>query len=125
MSVDLFQLGDFTLHSGEHSNFKIDCDALTDDDLATLAAIAHPLLPKYSSVIGVPQGGLRFADALRKYAVGENYEAILADDVFTTGTSLREYRQNGSQVAVVIFARDLTPWWVEAIFDLNMYMRDV
>ena len=30
--ANLFQQGDFTLHSGERSGFKIECDALTSHD---------------------------------------------------------------------------------------------
>ena len=33
----LFQSGHFTLHSGAHTFWKVDCDALTDGDLDTLA----------------------------------------------------------------------------------------
>ena len=37
--MNIFQTGLYTLHSGEESNFKIECDNLTDDDLETIAAL--------------------------------------------------------------------------------------
>lgn len=66
---NLFRSGEFVLHSGQPSGWKIDADALTDADLATLAAIAAERLPPFGSVEGVPNGGLRFAEALQPHAV--------------------------------------------------------
>lgn len=37
--MNLFQTGNFKLHSGKTSNFKIECDALTDEDLETFAKL--------------------------------------------------------------------------------------
>lgn len=48
--MNLFKNGNFTLHSGAQSNYKIDCDALTDKDLETLALIAQDYVPKYGAV---------------------------------------------------------------------------
>jgi len=35
--MNLFQFGDFSLHSGSKSKWKIECDALTDEDVEALA----------------------------------------------------------------------------------------
>ena len=35
----LFRHGQFTLHSGSQSAFKIDCDALTPDDIEALSKV--------------------------------------------------------------------------------------
>jgi hypothetical protein len=35
--MNLFQLGSFTLASGKSSYWKLECDALADDDIKTLA----------------------------------------------------------------------------------------
>lgn len=37
--VHLFQRKDFKMHSGGVAHYKIECDALTDEDLKTLAWI--------------------------------------------------------------------------------------
>jgi orotate phosphoribosyltransferase len=123
--MNLFQSGDFTLHSGEKSNFKIDCDALTDADIEALALMMAMRLPRYEKVIGVPSGGLRIAKAL------ERYESIfgsllIVDDVYTTGASmenkLTEIRQEDREcpvIGAVIFARRPTPAWITPLFVMS------
>lgn len=103
----------FTAHSGGVLPFKIDCDTLTDDDLATLASAVAAKF-KFSTVIGVPRGGLLFADALLPYCV-PGYGLLVVDDVLTTGRSMEEYRQPGAQ-GVVIFARGVPPEWIAPMF---------
>jgi hypothetical protein len=65
--VSLFQLGDFTLASGASSLWKIECDALTPEDWQALAQMAVEILPPFGEVVGVPRGGVPFADALRPF----------------------------------------------------------
>jgi orotate phosphoribosyltransferase len=117
--VSLFTLGEFTLHSGRTSNYKIDCDFLTDDDIATAAALLAERVPPFRSVIGIPRGGLRLAAALGPYVSDEGV-ILLADDVFTTGGSLTTERRNhwDSTHGAVIFSRALTPDWVTSLFSL-------
>lgn len=85
--MNLFQKGDFVLSSGLVSSIKIDCDALTNDDIETIAWIINENLNKnFGSVEGVPTGGLRLADALKKYASPDKTDRILiVDDVCTSG----------------------------------------
>lgn len=68
----LFQGGCFTLHSGQESDWIIDCNSLTDEDWQTLAHMAYRLLQKtwarFGIVEGVPTGGLKFAEAMRPFA---------------------------------------------------------
>ena len=87
--MSLFQLGDFKLASGEKSNFKIECDVLSDDDWEALAAMAAELLPTFLDVVGVPRGGLKFAAALRHYAKAGDHPVLIADDVWTSGGGVR------------------------------------
>lgn len=111
--MNLINVGDFTLHSGVKSDWKIDCDALTDEDLRAIAAIAARRLPPFGDVIGVPSGGLRLANALREHATRGPLGRLVVDDVYTTGRSMREHRRS-TDVGFAIFARcppsDIPPW---------------
>ena len=82
VSADLFQHGASRLHSGGRTNLLIDCQALSD---ASLDAIARALSDKYcwDKVIGVPNGGLRFAAAFSKYRAGWQMNGILLIVVYT------------------------------------------
>jgi orotate phosphoribosyltransferase len=113
--VNLFQSGIFTLASGQTVNFKIECDALTEQDWKTLARIAAYVLPPFGNVIGVPTGGLPFAEALEEHAtVGP---LLVADDVLTTGGSIGKYMAKGD-LGVVVFARGPCPPGVTALFTM-------
>lgn len=127
--MNLFQSGEFTLRSGITSKFKIECDALTKDDWETLAIIAADLVPyEFSAVFGVPRGGIPFADALRKHVTPDSPFVLIADDVFTTGGSIRRFVDlitedrtlpKGAIVeTVVAFAREIVPTEVTALFQM-------
>lgn len=120
--MGLFNLGNFVLHSGEESHFKIDCDALTDDDIAAVADILASMLPPFAEVYGIPRGGRRLADAIRRYTTTEGRGTLLiVDDVLTTGRSMQEERArriiNRRVIGAVIFARTtLIPSWITPLF---------
>lgn len=117
--MNLFVDGEFTAHSGETLSFKIDCDALTDSDLATLAAEIARRLGKIGKVHGVPRGGLRIAEAVRPYCTGSIFHPwLIVDDVLTTGRSMEETRKRFSSktVGAVIFARRPCPDWIMPLF---------
>lgn len=124
--ADLFQLGRFRLHSGHESGWKIDCDALSDGDLAALAAIgAAQLGVSFGEVVGIPRGGLRFAEALRRHADPSSRAVLIVDDVLTTGNSMfaeRDRLVRLGHVAVyglVIFARTNANPCVARIFQMR------
>jgi len=124
--MNLFKKGEIKLHSGKISDFKIECDALSYDDLDTLAYLVSKKI-KFVVVNGVPQGGLKFAEALRKYK-SETGPVLIVDDVLTTGNSMNEERARVSKLlslnskkdfkGVVIFARGKCPKWVTPIFQM-------
>jgi len=122
MKVDpLFKMGQVRLHSGEISNFKIECEALTDEDWETLAMIVHDRYPRFGYVRGVARGGLKLADALEKYKDPAQSLMLLVDDVLTTGasiTALRDAVDYPHVVGVVIFARSEPPGWVQSVFTM-------
>jgi orotate phosphoribosyltransferase len=115
--TSLFQQGKFTLHSGEQSNYKIECDALTYKDWQTLAGMIADRC-KFSSVIGIPRGGIALSNQLQSYiSSGPN---LIVDDVWTTGGSMRPYLNNYDDIGYVIFARSpILDTRVKALFTLN------
>lgn len=117
--MSLFQTGDFSLHSGARSIWKIECDALTPEDWRALAAMAAEILPPFGCVVGVPRGGLPFADALTQY-VSPSPLLLIADDVLTTGASMEEmlaaHDSSGPVIGVCVFARGPAPEWVTPLF---------
>lgn len=113
--MGLFNVGTFTLHSGASSNFLIDANALTSTDLASLAAAVAPRLAPFGSVLGIPNGGLRFAEALRPYAT--DGPRLVVDDVTTTGASFREVMQEDDK-GVAIFNRGSAVPNVLSVFHL-------
>jgi len=122
-SINLFQLGKFMLHSGKKSLWKIDCDALTDEDYEVLAYIvAKEWKLHYMKVITIPTGGNRFANKLKRYETWNWSDPILiVDDVLTTGNSFEVVKKEEVKevIGVVIFARGQCPDWVRPIFQMN------
>lgn len=118
----LFQVGAVKLHSGAESNWKVECDALTSEDWRGLAMQASELgIQSAYDVIGVPRGGIPFANAL-KVVLRQNDTApvLVVDDVLTTGGSILEVmaRYPGSR-GLVAFARGPLPPNVRAIWKLE------
>ena len=124
--MNLFESKDFTMHSGGRSDFKIECDALTDEDIATLAKIISSRV-SFRSVVGVPSGGIRLANALKPYCIFDiDAPVLIVDDVLTTGASMEEEKTKYEEtygaskkrvfLGVVIFARGKCPDWIKPIF---------
>lgn len=114
---DLFIDGEFVSHSGLTLPFKIDCDALSDSSIETLASeIARRV--KFQYVRGVPRGGMRLANALKKHET--TGPVLIVDDVLTTGESMEEARRqhtgHNDIIGFVIFARGICPTWITPLF---------
>lgn len=120
----LFQTGDFTLRSGKKSRYKVECDALTAEDWAGIAAaiMEEKLLPPFSGVGGVPRGGLPLADAMRRYVTPDARTCLVCGDIVTTGGSMERYKKQlqyapavtgfDRYVGVCFIARGKCPDWV-------------
>ncbi len=120
--MGLFQLGDFTLHSGAKSKWKIECDALTDDDIEALALMISEMVGPFQKAHGVPRGGLRLAEALNaKHRQEDAAILLIVDDVLTTGNSMVEFRSQFEEPCkgAVVFARGNCPLWVFPLFKMN------
>lgn len=115
----LFVKKEWKMHSGGTAQYKIECDALTDEDIECLAFIISQK-GKISDVYGVPTGGGRLAKALEQYKQPGGVRLIV-DDVLTTGTSMEEARKKtgwADAVGVVIFARSPCPHWIQSLFQM-------
>lgn len=118
-----FLSGEFMLHSGGKSDFLIDCGALEDDEIATLARVIASRI-SFGDVYGIPTGGERLAEALRLYA--SSGPLLIVDDVATTGGSFEaawEECGRRAAVGVCLFARGPVPGWVRPMFRLDLIGR--
>lgn len=122
--MNLFQKINIILNSGEESDYKIECDSLTDDDIETLAYLISKRYT-FRKVVGVPRGGNRIEDALQKYTTNnDEHPLLIVDDVLTSGGSMDRHRLMYEDmgyygiVGVVIFARGKCPDWVEPVFQM-------
>jgi hypothetical protein len=122
-AASLFQRKTFKMHSGQMTNFKIECDNLSDEDIETFAmVIAEHIV--FGRVVGVPTGGIRIAKALEKYCDNDpNLPVLLVDDVLTTGKSMEEVKdelvkEEDIVIGVVLFARGPCPAWIHPVFQM-------
>ncbi len=116
----LFVKKEWTMHSGGKANYKIECDALTDEDLDCLAYIISQK-GKFREVYGVPRGGVRLAKALEQYK-SEDGVRLIVDDVLTTGNSMEDAKVKLNwldAVGVVLFARGTCNDWIKPLFQMK------
>lgn len=112
------------MNSGQRSAFKIECDALTDEEWGALAAWAADLLPPFGDVEGVPRGGLKLAAALERHRSPLG-SLLIVDDVLTTGGCMERWRKGRDAIGLVVFARGVPPAWVTALFSMPAAIRGV
>ncbi|MBA7689649.1 hypothetical protein ES703_98157 [subsurface metagenome] len=120
--MGLFQQGDFRLHSGSKSWFKIECGYLSDDDWRAIARLVAEQLD-FKDAIGIPSGGLKLAEALKFYRKNtDRLPTLIVDDVLTTGASMEKERLKiaGRSIGIVLFARGKCPSWVWPVFEMKM-----
>jgi len=120
--MGLFQQGDFRLHSGGKSWFKIECAYLSDEDWRAIARLVAEQLD-FKDAVGIPSGGLKLAEALKFYRKErDNLPTLIIDDVLTTGASMERAAEkiNGRCIGIVLFARGKCPNWVWPVFEMKM-----
>lgn len=132
-NINLFRHGIFKLSSGDILTFKVECDALTNEDYRALAHIVEDRI-RYRVAIGVPSknkkpsNAEKFANALNEYATGHTGDiTLIVDDVLTTGKTLMEFtnklkaKQQLQYRGLVMFARKPIPpsmrSWVHSIWN--------
>ena len=93
----LFEIGDFISHAGLPLAWKIECDALSRQDWRALAKMIHEYEPRpWRKAVGIPRGGVLLGEYCDEYSTGNKQDPILiVDDVYTTGTSFKEFKKNG------------------------------
>ena len=118
--MNLFIKEDFISHAGLPLTWKVECDALSDDDYEALAKIVSEKV-KFRDVRGIPRGGIPFEKALKPYTTNDPSDPLLiADDVYTTGTSMREVYEDGA-IGIVVFARnEIKDDWIKAIWQMSI-----
>ena len=107
--LELFQKIDFISHAGIPMSYKIECDAISKTEWSALAEMIMDFEKRpFSKVVGIPRGGLPLQWALEKYVTKGDYPWLVVDDVYTTGTSFREFCTTKETMFAhkwVIFAR--------------------
>jgi len=113
--TNLFIRKDFVSHSGLNLTWKIDCDALKEDDWAALAFMVSEHV-NFGKVYGIPRGGTAFAEALEPYVT--EGPTLIVDDVLTTGGSMLEAcaSYGPESYGIVVFARGSCPDWITPMF---------
>lgn len=120
--MTLFQLGNFISHAGNELEWKIECDALTDEDWDCLAKMISQRT-RFGSVYGIPRGGIKLAKALEKYITPNHPLRLVVDDVYTTGKSMKDV-MTGTDLGFVVFARNRIQFdaqhYVRALFTMDI-----
>ena len=128
--ASLIQMGDFTSHAGLPLKWKLECDAITDEEWRCLAKMVMDYQDRpFYKAVGIPRGGLKFAEAMNEYASGNDVDQIMiCDDVFTTGTSILDFINEeypmwsmGQGFRWVVFARKFSnvhPFHTRALFTM-------
>tara|TARA_B100001057_G_scaffold408647_1_gene422986 strand:- start:54 stop:461 length:408 start_codon:yes stop_codon:yes gene_type:complete len=109
----LFSVGDFISHAGLPLKWKIECDAISPEQWSALATMIMDYQKEpFSKVVGIPRGGLALQYALEPYVTEGEHPWLVVDDVYTTGTSFRQFCTNKHTMFAYkwcIFARKTIP----------------
>lgn len=128
----LFRWGGFRSSAGNMLPFKIECDALTDEDIHCIANVIASQTT-FRAVYSVPTGGDRLGLALHPFQhPDDTNRIIIVDDVLSTGRSMESAKERvnellknmgvefeGEIIGWVIFARTKPPDWINAMFTLG------
>jgi len=68
MAIDLFQKIDFKSHGGLDLSWKIEMDALSDNEWKCIAHMINDLSIPFQAAIGIPRGGVKLGQYLNEYS---------------------------------------------------------
>lgn len=94
--INLFKWGSFVGAGGGKLDWKIECEALTEEDWHCIACLAVSHFDRrgtnISHVLPVPRGGAPLALEITKYFLPTPplTHPLIVDDVWTTGKSMRD-----------------------------------
>ena len=124
VNIDLFQTVDFISHAGLPLKWKIECDALSDDEWKTIAKMIREYEDQnWQYAVGIPTGATRLGEILTTYGTGSVKDPVLiVDDVYTTGKSFIDFEEKHYKDKKVIkwtvFARKPPTENVKVLFQL-------
>jgi hypoxanthine phosphoribosyltransferase len=145
--MDLFQKIDFKSSAGLDLKWKIECDAISDDEWECIATMIMERSRPFRCVIGIPRGGIKLAKLLDRYSTKHHFDPVcIVDDVLTTGGSMEECRSSiekgeipdcsplelekdtidasshsglkSRPIGWVVFARNRCPLWINPLFQI-------
>lgn len=122
--MDLFQEYNYVGHAGGNLTWKIECDAITDAEWKVLATVLLQYEKRpFRVAVGIPTGATTLGNILNEFATGEpQHPVLVVDDVYTTGTSFREFKKEHYEdehiIQWVIFARKPTSPDINALFTM-------
>ncbi len=125
----LFVDEEFTSHAGLQLGWKIEMDALYESDWRCLAKMIMEYEKRpFKEAVGIPRGGARLGQILNEYGTKDPKDPVLiVDDVYTTGTSFREFitesYSDDNVICWTVFARDAISGNVNALFQMPSSMR--
>ena len=119
--VDLFQKVDFKSHAGLDLSWKIEMDALSNNEWKCIAHMIAELSDPFQAAIGIPRGGVKLSGYLNEYCTHAPTDPyLIVDDVMTTGGSMevfkKEHFKDKHVIGWVVFARGQVPIWCDALF---------
>lgn len=120
----LFQLKKFISAAGFKLDWRVEGDALSDEDWECIAYVGAKIVGPFCKVVGVPRGGIKLARAMEKYVDMRDDRWLFTDDVFTTGKSMHETiayygDRSGRPIGFVAFARGPLPAHVKCMWKLG------
>tara|TARA_A200000159_G_C7328129_1_gene341838 strand:- start:1941 stop:2336 length:396 start_codon:yes stop_codon:yes gene_type:complete len=125
----LFVDEEFTSHAGLQLGWKIEMDALYESDWRCLAKMIMEYEKRpFKEAVGIPRGGARLGQILNEYGTKNPKDPVLiVDDVYTTGTSFKEFiaesHPDDNVICWTVFARDAISGNVNALFQMPSSMR--
>lgn len=119
----------FISHAGLKLAWKIEMDALYVSDWRCLTKIILEYETRpFCKAVGIPRGGARLGNMLNESAAGNpNDPVLIVDDVYTTGTSFKNFiAENYPDEDVIcwaVFARDVVTDPINILFQMPSTMR--
>ena len=89
--VDLFQKVDFKSHAGLDLSWKIEMDALSDNEWKCIAHMITELSQPFRAAIGIPRGGLKLSGYLNEHGTQKESDPYLIVDDAVSYTHLRAH----------------------------------